>query len=205
MPSNPLTQAAAVASSLALAGLIVIGAPATAQDSTLTVEVVETGSRYTPDLDGLDADGNATRGTYYITEGYIYEAGTLTCGGGVCNGVVYDEAGNASPEFPDKVIGTWTCYGTHTEDLATYEGGVLAVSTQIFDLGDTPGSDTIVTSGFETGDFDVPVSRAVIGGTGTHSGATGDQVQTLLGFNNSTLVIDEIPLLGFSWTTDLPA
>jgi hypothetical protein len=43
--------------------------------------------------------------------------------------VVYDAEGNPSPEFPDRVIGTWTCYGTHTEDAATTTSGPLVVTT----------------------------------------------------------------------------
>ena len=41
---------------------------------------------------------------YFITDGYVYEPGTLTCTDGVCDGVVYDDAGTPSPEFPDPEL-----------------------------------------------------------------------------------------------------
>ena len=44
------------------------------------------------------------------------------------------------------------------------------MTTQVFDLGDTVGQDTIVTSGFELIDVDVAVERAIVGGTGVYGG-----------------------------------
>ena len=97
-------------------GLLAGSAVGVAAQGTLTVEVAETGSRYVPDSSLADDDGNPTRGATFVTEGYIYESGTLTCTDGACDGVVYDEAGMPSPEFPEAVLGTWTCYGIFTED-----------------------------------------------------------------------------------------
>ena len=187
---------------LAVSTMLVISTGGAAQGA-LTVEVAETGSRFVPDPTLMDADGNPTRGGYFVTEGYIYESGTLTCTDAACDGVLYDEAGVPAPEFPDAVLGTWTCYGVHTEDAATTTSGSLAATTQIFVLGDG-GEDTIVTSGFEYMDVGLPISRAVVGGTGAYADADGVQQQTLLGFNNTDLVIDDIPLFGLAWTTDLP-
>jgi hypothetical protein len=191
-----------VAGTLAVSAMLLVSTGGAAQ-GTLTVEVAETGSRFVPDPTLADADGNPTRGGYFVTEGYIYESGTLTCVDAACDGVVYDEAGVPSPEFPDAVLGTWTCYGVHTEDSATATTGSLAATTQIFVLGDG-GEDTIVTSGFEHIDVGLPISRVVVGGTGAYADADGVQQQTLLGFNNADLVIDDIPLFGLAWTTDLP-
>ena len=187
---------------LAVSALLLVSTGSVAQD-TLTVEVAETGSRFVPDPTLVDADGNPTRGGYFVTEGYIYESGTLTCTDAACDGVRYDEAGVPAPEFPDAVLGTWTCYGVHTEDAATTTSGSLAATTQIFVLGDG-GEDTIVTSGFEYMDVGLLISRVVVGGTGAYVDADGVQQQTLLGFNNTDLVIDDIPLFGLAWTTDLP-
>jgi hypothetical protein len=169
-----------------------------------TVEVAETGSRFVPDPDLVDANGVPTRGNHFITEGYIYLEGTVTCHDGACNGVVYDAEGNPSPEFPERVIGTWTCYGAHTEDAATTTSGPLVVTTQIFDLGDRVGDHTIVTSGFELADVGVEVTRAVVGGTGRSRNANGTQTQTLLGLNNSDLVVDGRPLFGVTLSVQLP-
>lgn len=197
-----LSSTSAGSTLLALTAMLLVSTGGAAQ-GTLTVEVAETGSRFVPDSTLMDADGNPTRGGYFVTEGYIYESGTLTCADAVCDGVVYNEAGVPSPEFPDAVLGTWTCYGVHTEDAATTTTGSLAATTQIFVL-DAAGEDTIVTSGFEYMDVGLPISRAVVGGTGAYADADGVQQQTLLGFNNTDLVIDDVPLFGLAWSSDLP-
>jgi len=188
---------------LALGAVTAISTGGLAQGGTLNIEVAETGSRFAPDLDFLDDGGNPLRGGYFVTEGYIYESGTLTCADGSCNGVLYDEAGNASPEFPDSVIGTWTCYGVHVEDAATLESGAIVVTTQIFDLGESVGSDMIVSDGFELIDLDTPFSRAITGGTGDYAGAGGVQTQTFIGLNNAETMVDGIPLFGFSLSVEL--
>ena len=77
-----------------------LGATASGDRRTRTVEIAETGSRFVPDPDLVDANGVPTRGSYFVTEGYIYRQGTLSCSDGVCNGVIYDAQGNPSPEFP---------------------------------------------------------------------------------------------------------
>jgi len=176
---------------------VLAGAPPVVAQETLTVEVAEIGTRYVLDR----GQNRPIRGTTFVTEGYLYQAGTLTCDGG-CDGVVYDAEGNPSPEFPDQVVGTWTCYGTFTGNART-TSGTLLVSTQFYDLGDGPGADMVVTSGWELADIGVPVSRAIIGGTGEHAGASGVQTQTLLGFNNGDTVIDDAPAAGVALSVDL--
>ena len=82
-----------------------------------------------------------------------------------------------------------------------------ACVNQCLGVGECPrqvGEDTIVTSGFEYMDVGLPISRVVVGGTGAYVDADGVQQQTLLGFNNADLVIDDIPFFGLAWTTDLP-
>jgi len=168
------------------------------------VEIAETGSRFVPDEHFVDAGGVPTRGNYFVTEGYVYRRGTLTCADGACNGVLYDEQRNPSPKFPDRVIGTWTCYGTHTEDAATVTTGAVVVTTQVFDFGKTVvGDHTIVSNGFELVDVGVPVERAIVGGTGRYDDAGGTQTQTLLGLPNPDLVLDGIPLFGVSLSVQL--
>ncbi len=186
-----------------LSGLSPASLAATPEDGsrsrwTTRVEVAETGSRFAPDEHFVDADGVPTRGNYFVTEGYVYRRGTLTCDDGVCDGVLYDAAGNPSPEFPAAVIGTWTCYGTHTEDAGTTRTGPVVVTTQVFDLGPTAGAQTVVSSGFELADVGVAVERAIVGGTGRHSTARGTQTQRLLGLNNPDLVVGGVPLFGVS-------
>ena len=203
-----MTRTLALVTALAMT-LLAVGSMTTsvaAQDGSLQVEVAEYGSRFFPDSSMADADGNPTRGAWFVTEGYIYEAGTLTCDDdGACNGVVYDDAGVPSPEFPDAVLGTWHCAGTHLEDAALMGEfvGPVALTTQVYDFGEN-GADSIMTSGYESANVGVGYERAVIGGTGMYSGASGTQQQTTMGFNNMELAIDGIPLIGFTFAVELP-
>jgi hypothetical protein len=195
---HPTFATASVATALALLSTLVLASGAGAQE-TMTIEVAEIGSRYVLDVAEGEQPG---RGTTFVTEGYLYPAGTLTCTDGACDGVVYDADGVPSPEFPDEVIGSWTCYGTFTEDATTTTGPLL-VSTQLYDLGDGPGADSVVTTGWELADVGVPVTRAITGGTGEHAGATGVQTQTLLGFNNAETMIDDKSAVGVGLSVEL--
>lgn len=160
-----------------------------------SVEVAETGSRFVIDPDVIDDEGLPQRGNDFVTEGYVYEAGTLTCTDGVCDGVVYDADGTPSPEFPDRLIGTWTCWGTHTEDAATTTSGTIVATTQQYDFGDQPGDESIVTVGYERVD-DVSIDRAIVGGTGRPGIARGTATQSLGGLNNPDLTVDGVPVFG---------
>src|SRR3954451_19648445 len=72
-------------------------------DGVLRFEVAEDGTRFTWTGDPALTDGLPDRDATYITQGYIYPEGTLNGS----NGVLAD----GSPEFPDKVLGQWSCYG----------------------------------------------------------------------------------------------
>ena len=205
MPRKTRTLAMIAALAMTLLAVGSLAAPVGAQEGALEVEVAETGRRVFPDSRLADDDGTPPRGAWFVTEGYIDPAGTRTCTDGACNGVVYDEAGVASPEFPDAVLGTWHCAGTHLEDAAVMGEfvGPVALTTQVYDFGEN-GADSIITSGYESANVGVGYERAVTGGTGMYSGATGVQQQTTIGFNNAELVIDGIPLIGFSFSVVLP-
>jgi hypothetical protein len=143
-------------------------------DGVLRFEVAEDASRFVwaggPALtDGLPADS-----TPYVTQGYLYPVGTLTNG----NGVLAD----GSPEFPDKVLGQWSCYGWRLS------GGVPDqtapwVTTHLFNFGETWGEATLVSEGYSIDDLGIPLDRAIVGGTGPYAEATGVQAETNLGFN----------------------
>jgi hypothetical protein len=191
-----------IALAACLSGLAVVGAGASTAvaQETQTLEVAEIGSRYILDL----AEGQTLplRGTTFITEGYLYEEGTLTCSEGACDGVVYDAEGVPSPEFPDAVVGMWTCYGTTLEEGAVTSGPNVA-STQLYELGETPGADTVVSTGVELADVGVPIQRAITGGTGEHAGANGVQTQTVLGFNNAETMVGDKPVVGVVLSVEL--
>lgn len=143
---------------------------------TIEVDVAENGTRFLPDETPVFEDGLPNYGAEFITEGYIYPAGTLSG----ANGTLPD----GSPEFPDKVIGRWTCRGWHVGEGARTTAGPLVVTHQIFDFGEAPGSEAIMTDGFEYAEPNVAFHRAIIGGTGRFARARGEQVQTLLGYPN---------------------
>lgn len=156
---------------------------------TIAIEVVENGTRWVPDETPADEDGMPVYGTEFITQGYIYPAGTITCVDNECNGVLED----GSPEFPDLVLGTWLCRGWTLGDAQTTSGPIV-ITTQLFDLGDMPGEQTIVTDGYELADFNLEFQRAITGGTGRYRLARGVQVQEFLGWN---------PTLGVALGIDL--
>lgn len=156
---------------------------------TISIEVAEIGSRFVPDETPVFDDGLPAYGAEFITEGYIYPAGTITCENNECNGVLED----GSPEFPEQVLGQWICRGWFVGDGGHTTTGPWVVTTQIFDFGNTPGAETIVTDGYEYSDFNVEFKRAITGGSGPFQKVRGDQAQEFLGGNPSlgvTLRVD---------------
>ncbi len=146
--------------------------------NVIRVDVAENGNRFTFDEDPVfPEDGLPAFGNEFITEGFIYPYGTLDGTNGVNP--------NGTPEFPDKVIGRWTCRGWHVGDGAHTETGPWVATQQLFDFGAKPGRTTLTTDGLELPDVNVPIQRAVTGGTGVLSGARGEQAQTFLGWNQS--------------------
>jgi hypothetical protein len=156
-------------------------------NSRFVVEVVENPLHFSFDkLSPVLADGSPAYGNPFITEGYIYPAGTLRQGD---SGV--DDQGK--PLYPEKVLGQWTCRGVFVgEGMATTSGPMVA-TTQLFSFYKTPGFDpakltdatSVVTEGFELVDIGVPVTRAITGGTGRFSHTRGEVKQTLLGFSDA--------------------
>jgi hypothetical protein len=141
----------------------------------LKFDVAENARRFAFDETPLDANGLPAYGNEFITEGYIYPVGTLNGS----NGVNPD----GSPEFPDKVIGRWTCRGWHVGEGAATVTGPWVITTQLYDLGKKPGQESLMSDGLELVDLNVPIKRAIIGGTGPFRHARGEAIQTLLGFN----------------------
>jgi hypothetical protein len=143
------------------------------QGKIIRFQVAEDGNRFVFSQERLFDDGMPQYGTPFVTQGYLYPEGTLNGS----NGVLAD----GQPEFPDQVIGEWTCYGWMIGDGGHTESGEWVVSTQIYKFYGEEGG-ILVTDGFELVDFDVPVARAITSGTGAYQNVSGEQVQTLLGF-----------------------
>lgn len=141
----------------------------------LRFDTAENAKRFVFDETPLFEDGSPAYANEFITEGYIYEPGTLDG----TNGVNED----GSPEFPDKVIGRWICRGWHVGDGAKTVTGPWVVTHQVFDFGAKPDEKMLTTDGLELVDVNVPIKRAIIGGTGEFIKARGEATQTMLGFN----------------------
>ncbi|MEM7129558.1 MAG: hypothetical protein AAF702_24710 [Chloroflexota bacterium] len=148
-------------------------------DGTKVIEfdVAEDMNRFIFDKDVAYEDGMPADGSSFITRGFLYEVGTLDG----TNGINPD----GSPEFPDKVVGEWICQGYMINDAGHATGGVWVFSTQFFQFGDEPGAETLVTTGYELADIEIPIARAITGGSGEYSSARGESTQMLLGLNAS--------------------
>jgi hypothetical protein len=156
---------------------------------TMEVDIAENGRRFVFDEAPVFDDGMPAYGNPFVTQGYIYPAGTLSEG----NGVNPD----GSPEFPDKVIGEWSCEGFFIGDGAHTTEGAWVYTTQLFAFGDDPdtGAETIVVTGYEGSEPGELVNGAVTGGTGRYSTSRGEADQELLGFNNG-----QLPTMGINKT-----
>jgi hypothetical protein len=131
--------------------------------------------------DDMPAYGNA-----FITQGYIYPAGTL-------DGGVEGTLADGSPAFPDKVIGAWTCDGYFVGEGMRTESGTFVVSRQIFQFED---GGLLITQGPERVENGVPVTRAVTGGTGDYAHAGSEMVQVMLGMSDGYGVRLQMTLSG---------
>ena len=150
----------------------------TGDDGVLRFEIAEDGSRFVWASEPVHEDGLPAHGTSYVSQGYIYPAGTLTDG---ADGVNAD----GSPEFPEQVLGQWSCYGWYVGDGAHATSGPWILSTQLFNFGDGWGEASLVTDGYLLADVNVQIARAVTGGTGPYAGMRGEIFATNLGFNET--------------------
>jgi hypothetical protein len=168
-----------MAKATALALMAIWSTPqVTAADMTPpeTFDVAEDHTRFVFDQSGpLHDDGMPAYGNAFVTQGYIYPERTLDGADGVTRA--------GEPEFPDEVIGEWTCYGYFVGDGAPTDADVWVVTTQIYDFGgEHVGKATLVSHGYERND-DVPFKRPITGGTGPYRGADGFVEQRSLGFH----------------------
>jgi hypothetical protein len=131
--------------------------------------------------DGMPAYGNA-----FVTQGYLYPAGTL-------DGGVEGTLPNGDPAFPDLVIGEWTCDGYFIGDGMRTETGALVMTRQVYRFND---GDVLISHGAELVDAGVTVTRAVTGGTGDYADAPAEINQVLLGMTDGYGVRLQIELGG---------
>lgn len=145
------------------------GTPAvTGSTLVLTVDVAEDFTKFNPTL-VTPTDTEPKRGSWFITEGNIYPAGTI------------QGAGNDFDPTTAGAIGRWYCRGTHLVSASELPAAPLWVDTaQLYYLPNDEHS--IVTDGLEGNGI---IRRAVTGGTGQFRGYLGVQKQEFLGFNTT--------------------
>ncbi|MEM7309146.1 MAG: hypothetical protein AAF682_20850 [Planctomycetota bacterium] len=144
-------------------------------ETTYTFDVAMDGTSFFFEGDTTPS-GVPAKGTPFVVEGYIYPEGTFEKYGPL-SGVNLD----GSPEFPEEVLGLWSCRGWHLLDGDAPSGPVV-VTNQYFDFSpERPGAQTIVTDGIELADFDVTFERAITGGTGRFRNLQGAHTQTYVG------------------------
>lgn len=153
---------------LAGAGIAVAGTAPTSFD------VAEDLTRFVYASEPVFEDGMPAFGNPFITQGYIYEDGTLDGG---AEGTLPD----GSPAFPDKVIGRWTCDGYFVGEGARTTTGAMVMTRQIFEF-DT--GEILINQGAELADIDVAAPRVVTGGTGVFAEIGSEMRQTLLGMTD---------------------
>ena len=148
------------------------------QVETIHIEIAEDMTKFVFNQDIVFDDGLPAHGSNFITKGYIYPAGTIAEHDGIYSGVNPD----GSPEFPDKVLGEWVCYGYLIDDSMHAEAGAIIVSKQYINLTNEQGDQMIVTEGYERID-DEWETRAITGGTGEYINVSGVARQRFLGVN----------------------
>jgi hypothetical protein len=164
-----------------LAALVVAPGAASAQNTqeNLFFDVAEDGTRFSFDEAPLLPNGFPAYGNPFVTIGYLYNSGRLTVdSSGTVNGV----NANGTPQFPNDVKGTWHCRGWFIGDGAATLTGAWDITHQIYDI---TGKGQIMTDGLELVDIGVQGDRAVTGGTDLYHRSSGEQRQTLLGFNQT--------------------
>lgn len=168
-----------------LTAFLVAGFASAQTTETIQVEISEDMTQFVFDENKTYEDGMPAHGSSFVTKGYVYPQGTLNGSNGV--------NADGSPEFPEAVIGEWICFGTMINDAAHATGGAWVVSTQIINLSEELGGESIVTAGYEFAD-DTEVARAISGGTGKYAEARGEAKQVMTGLNASEGVVLSVEL-----------
>jgi len=116
----------------------------------------------------------AKRGDSFIVEGLIYPAGTIAPGGTLLS------PGTFNPITATGSIGKWVLRGTFNYDFGEIIGGAepAVFGTEYFLFND---GKMLVSEGSHGGVQ--PQLRAIVGGGGTMSGATGDVREQVIGTN----------------------
>ncbi len=144
-----------------------------AGEPTTRFDVAEDHTRFVFSATPVHENGMPAHGNQFVTQGYIYPAGTLE---GNRTGVNAD----GSPKYPDLVLGTWTCDGAFVGDGGNATSGTWLISRQVYEFNN---GDYFVSQGPELADVGKNYARPITGGTGDYARTDGPIMQTLLGFS----------------------
>lgn len=144
----------------------------------LRFEVAEDGTRMVWADHSLFTDPHAAYGAPFLAQGYMYPPGTLSATAGGVNS-------DGSPQFPERVVGEWTCYGWYLGGGAQAIEGPWILATEIYQFGSQWGAVTLVSDGYVSTESQRPVSRAITGGTGPFATMRGEVQSLLLGINET--------------------
>jgi len=144
-----------------------------------------------PDNPDGDPGPHPYYGASFVVQGVIYSEGTLRTAGFESTGLMPD----GTPEFPDRVIGQWTCRGWFVGDSKDpARGGIFTptgpfvATTQIYNLDtENQGDQLLISDGVELIDLNVPFKRPITGGTGIYRKARGEVTQSAIGANQTGL------------------
>jgi len=161
-------------STLTTLALLTTTSMATADGAPMSFDVAEDISRFIFASEPVFEDGVPAFGNAFVTQGYIYEDGTLDGG---AEGTLAD----GSPAFPKKVIGRWTCDGYFVGAGARTTTGAMVITRQVFEFDN---GDILINQGAELADIGVDAPRAITGGTGSFAEITGEMTQVLLGMTD---------------------
>ncbi len=161
-------------STLSALAMLAVASSAFASDTPKSFDVAEDITRFVFADKPVFDDGMPSYGNAFITQGYIYEDGTLDSG---AEGTLAD----GSPAFPHKVIGTWTCDGYFVGDGARTTTGAMVITRQVFEFDN---GDILINQGAELADVNVKAPRVITGGTGSFAGLSGEMSQVLLGMTD---------------------
>ena len=143
-------------------------------DPLAAFDVAEDLSRFVHAPAPLHDDGLPAYGVSFVTQGYIYPAGTL-------DGGVEGTHADGSPIWPDKVIGVWTCSGYTVGDGFHTTTGDVVITRQLYQFDN---GDILVSQGSELIDEGVPFARAITGGTGDYANVGPAITQVMLGMSD---------------------
>lgn len=116
------------------------------------------------------------QGDQFIVEGYIYPAGTTDGSNGI--------NADGTPEFPDQLLGLWTCNGWFAtlRDESITPVSARTWQTFEFDLVNV-GNNMISTHGFEQLQLSSVMTRPVSAASGVFADKGGVQTQSIIGIN----------------------